>query len=330
MTDSPFRKWDKLPILIIGDVMIDRYVNGYVDRISPEAPVPILSHQNTINRLGGASNVALNINALGAVPLLIGVVGKDRDSELFHTLLNEENINSNGIITDAKRPTTVKTRILSGTRQMLRIDRESTVNINSHIRNQLVDRIISFIKNKSVAAIIIQDYNKGVLTPESIPIIMNLADEKRIPVIVDPKFNNFYNYKRAALFKPNMKETAEKIPFEVTAAKEPLLKADHYIRSKLQNRITMITLSENGIYLNDGKNDLISPVRKKEIVDVCGAGDTVLSIASLCIATNLGIREIGLLSNLAGGQVCGKFGVVPVDRDELEKDYLEYIMNIGL
>ncbi len=329
MSGFRFRDWENLHILIIGDLMMDRYIYGNVERISPEAPVPILNLTQRNDRLGGASNVALNIKALGAIPHLLGVVGSDPDAVKFLELIMKEGMDTSGIFQEPDRPTTVKTRVLSSSQQMLRIDEESTKDIPSEIQSQLLASIQKQIRNQTPDAIIFQDYNKGVLVPQLIKEIIRLGKKHRIPTIVDPKINNFYAYQGVDLFKPNLKETRAQVPFPVSPTLPDLTKASNYLAEKLHHRISMITLSEHGIFLSDEHNSEIYPVSKKDIIDVCGAGDTVLSIAALGMASELPLETIGTLANMAGGQVCGNLGVVPVNREALEQEYLEHIIKIG-
>ncbi len=330
MTDSPFQKWKNLKVLILGDLMIDRYLYGKVDRISPEAPVPILDLDHQNERLGGASNVALNIQALGAIPYLFGVIGHDANANNFIRLINNAKLDTHGIIQDSTRPTTVKTRILASSQQILRVDEETEDEININIQNQLYKRLESTILHKNPTVLILQDYNKGVLTETLIQKVIALAKQHHIKIIVDPKSKNFFSYKSVDLFKPNLKEIRDKLPFNISPSNlNDLKKAAAYINEKLGNQISMITLSKDGIYFKNQDEVFYSPASKKEIIDVCGAGDTVLSVAALGIAINLSIETIGTLANMAGGQVCGNIGVVPVDKNGLEQDYIDHLIKIG-
>lgn len=311
-------------VLIVGDVMLDRYLTGSVSRISPEAPVPVVLHHSTEDRLGGAANVALNIRALGAVPLLCSVTGDDADGALFRQILPENGIGIDGILAIPGRKTTVKTRILGNNQQMLRIDRESTQDLSEEESRLFLRKLRHLLDEHPVRVIILQDYNKGVLTPGIIEATIAEARQRGIQTAVDPKKNNFFAYRHVDLFKPNLKEIRDSAPFEVYASLESLHKASGFLRERLQNRITMITLSEKGIYLDAGSGDAIYPTVQRNVADVSGAGDTVISIAALGLAAGLEPGMIAALSNLAGGQVCEFPGVVPVDRDILARELEQY------
>lgn len=325
MHSSPIKYWQNKKIMIIGDVMIDRYHYGSIDRVSPEAPVPILNLTQTQDRLGGATNVALNVKALGAIPHIFGVVGKDNDAFTFFDLIKKESLDEYNIIQDDQRPTTVKTRMYAAQKQLLRVDQESIAPLSLAKEQELWLLIEKSINTKDIDAIVFQDYNKGVLTPFIIKETIKLAQLNKIPVIVDPKFDNFFAYKGATLFKPNLKEIRQQTNFDISPTDlRSLKKADSFLKKQLQHEITMITLSENGVYIDDDSEEFISPTIKKSIVDVCGAGDTVLSIAALAMTIDITLRDIGILANLAGGQVCGSVGVVAVSKEKLEEEYKIY------
>jgi rfaE bifunctional protein kinase chain/domain len=325
MHSSPIQDWQNKKIMIIGDVMIDRYHYGNIDRVSPEAPVPILSLNQTQNRLGGAANVALNVKALGAIPYIFGVVGKDNDAFTFFDLIKKESLDEYNIIQDKQRPTTVKTRMYAAQKQLLRVDQESIASLSLSKEQELWLLIERRINTKNIDAIVFQDYNKGVLTPFIIKETITLAQLNDIPVIVDPKFDNFFAYKGVTLFKPNLKEIKQQANFDISPTDLKSLKnADAFLKKQLQHKITMITLSEYGVYIDDDSEQFISPTLKKSIVDVCGAGDTVLSIAALSMTIDISLKDMGILANLAGGQVCGSVGVVAVSKEMLEKEYRIY------
>ena len=313
--------FNNLKILVVGDVMIDRYLTGNVHRISPEAPVPIVHFQKEENRLGGAANVALNLSALGATPFLCSVIGSDENARLFLELMPKNELLLDGIRTSKSRQTTVKTRVLAGSQQMLRVDREDTHNLDDKEEFDLLENIKKLLQEQLIDAIILQDYNKGVLTPTVIEQIIVIAKTQQIPVVVDPKKKHFFAYKSVALFKPNLKEVRESVPFDVLPTIASLQQAADYLRQKLQHQCSMITLSEKGIFIENGTESLIVPTQARNIADVCGAGDTVVSISALAVALDMDMDEIALLGNLAGGQVCEKVGVVPVDKAQLMDEY---------
>ena len=316
-----FDKFNDLNILIVGDVMLDRYITGQVERVSPEAPVPIVRLQHTENRLGGAANVALNIKAMGANPFLCSVVGTDDNARIFMNLLPQKEIDSTGIIRSDKRCTTVKTRVIAASQHLLRVDQEDTHALDNSESDPLLLKIRETLNHQDIHVILFQDYNKGVLSEAVIRQVLLESTQRGIPTVVDPKHKHFFDFKDATLFKPNLKEVKDALPFEVNESTESLSKASEFLRSKLRNQYSMITLSEKGIFIDDGVAQLILPTQARNIADVCGAGDTVISIAALGLALGLDLTDIALLANLAGGQVCEKVGVVPVNKVQLLQEY---------
>jgi rfaE bifunctional protein kinase chain/domain len=318
-----FKAFEQLTVLVIGDVMIDRYLYGSVERISPEAPVPVVHMQREENRLGGAANVALNIAALGAKSILCTVVGTDENGDQFLDLLPTHQLSSEGVIRSDERPTTVKTRVIAQSQQLMRVDREETHDLSSAESSKFLDNLSKIIDNQYINLIILQDYNKGVLSESVIQAIIALAKKKSIPTAVDPKKKNFWSYRGASLFKPNLKEVRDSLPFPVAPTLESLGQAASAIREKLNNEYTLITLSEKGMYWSDTQEGHLVPTRPRSIADVCGAGDTVISVAALAYAAGLEMQQAVQLANLAGGQVCERVGVVPVDRNQLEVEFQE-------
>lgn len=315
-------------ILIVGDVMLDRYLQGRVDRISPEAPVPVVQLTASENRLGGAANVALNIKAMGATPILCSVIGKKENGQLLTDLLPKAGIASHYLLTSNNRPTTVKTRVIAANQHLLRVDSESTEALNEVEQKGLLNIIKEVVKTLPIDLILFQDYNKGVLTPKVINEVQNIANQNAIPTAVDPKFLNFFAYTNTTLFKPNLKEIQEALGQNIEPNKEQLDQAVLLLKEKLKQKNTLITLSEKGIYWNDGQQSEILPTQTRKIADVCGAGDTVISVAALGLAAGWSIKEISILSNLAGGQVCESVGVVPVDRKKLAKEYFQLLQKM--
>lgn len=297
--------------------MIDRYLTGSVTRISPEAPVPVVLHQTTEDRLGGAANVALNIRALGSTPLLCSVAGNDDDGRTLLQLLPDSGISAEGILLSESRKTSVKTRVLGNNQQMLRIDREDTHDLSTAETEAFLALVYSLLDRYPVAAIIFQDYNKGVLTPNVITALLAQARARGILTTVDPKKANFFAYQGVSLFKPNLKEIRDSLPFPVYSNIDSLTQASFFLRERIKNHITMITLSEKGVYLDDENQQGIYPTQPRNISDVSGAGDTVISIATLALAAGIPGQRIAMLSNLAGGQVCEFPGVVPVTKELL-------------
>ncbi|HFA47690.1 MAG TPA: carbohydrate kinase [Bacteroidetes bacterium] len=309
--------FDKLHVLVIGDLMLDRYVFGQVSRISPEAPVPVVEWGREENRLGGAANVALNTLALGATTYLCGMVGKDTESTVFFDLLKKNGLTDHLVCTASDRPTTVKTRIMAGGQHLLRMDKESVEDLTEKDELDLLRKIATLLDSKRLDVIILQDYNKGVLSESVIIKLIQLADRKGVPVAVDPKAKNFWAFKRAALFKPNLKEVKDALPFKVEMETSALKKATRYISEKTESQLVLLTLSESGLAMRNEDGFFHFPTKKRKVADVCGAGDGVIAVASLALALNLGLAEIALLSNLVGGQIVEKQGVVPVDKEQL-------------
>ena len=311
--------FEGLRVLIIGDVMLDSYIWGRVSRISPEAPVPVVMHTHTENRLGGAANVALNLHTLKAVPVMCSFLGTDEGGKAFRELIARLGMTGEGLIDTPARTTTNKTRIFAGHQQLLRVDHETDQYIGEDLENQLWEKVEGLVRRNDIAAIIFQDYDKGVITPGLIDRVVALARQKSIPSLVDPKKRNFGHYRNASLFKPNFKELCEGMNLEldksdyssVHAAAQRLRKAAGFDR-------VMITLSEYGMLISWEDNYRVVPTRAREVADVSGAGDTVIAMASLCLATGIGDYETALLANLAAGLVCEKVGVVPVEREWLE------------
>lgn len=308
-------------VLIVGDVMLDRYLLGTVSRISPEAPVPVVLQQRTDDRLGGAANVALNIRALGAVPILCSVVGQDNDGAALGQMLTDMHMRAEGLVYSITRKTTVKTRVLGNNQQMLRIDQEDDHALSGAEEQGIIERVRGLLDRYPIRALIFQDYNKGVLTPAVISALLEETRRRQIPTAVDPKKQNFFAYRGVDLFKPNLKEIRDSAPFEVAPELDSLRNAASFLHSQLQHRITMITLSEKGLFLEDQTHAGVYPTVARKVADVSGAGDTVISIATLALAAGLAMPVVAALSNLAGGQVCEYPGVVPVQRDILEAEF---------
>lgn len=323
-----FDKFNSLNILIIGDVMIDAYWWGGVNRISPEAPVPVCAVNDKESRLGGAANVALNIAAMGANPILCSVVGEDYQGHQLCELMEKQNMDTKGIVFSSNRPTTIKTRIIGNKTQMLRIDEETDVNISLSEEKVFVAKIEEIINTEKINAIIFQDYDKGVITERVITKIIEIAKRKNIPVTVDPKKRNFTAYKNVDLFKPNLKELKEglKIDFD-NVDKDVLVEASLLLHYKQKIDKVFITLSERGVFMMDFTKKeaevTMLPACLRKISDVSGAGDTVISLATLCLALGLDSQTIANISNFAGGLVCESVGVVPIDKNKLLSELLK-------
>jgi len=320
-----FKKFENLKVLILGDVMIDRYLTGKIERISPEAPVPVVHLQEEEIRLGGAANVALNVAALGATPYLCTVIGEDDNGKNFLSLLPLNNLIADGIIISDERQTTTKTRVLAGSQHILRVDREDDFDLEDLEEKKILEKLKDIISDNKIDVILFQDYNKGVLTKSLIKKVITIARKKKIYTAVDPKKKNFWAYKNVNLFKPNLKEIRESLSMDIEPNQDSLKAVGLQVHKKLKNDSSLITLSEKGLFFNDKKNAEIIPTRPRHIRDVCGAGDTVIAVAACGLGLGLEMRDIAVLANLAGGQVCEKVGVHPLDKLQLEKEYSDLL-----
>ena len=321
-----FDKFNGLRILVIGDVMLDAYVMGKVNRISPEAPVPIVSLENEDARIGGAGNVALNLLALGAKPIICGVIGEDSSGDKLLNLFEKNGISTDGLVKSIARKTTVKTRVISNKQQLLRIDSESTFPLLESEEIKLNNTIQNII-NQGIDGIIFEDYNKGVLTDSVIQNTIKIAKEKDIPTAVDPKKENFLSYKGVSLFKPNLKELKEglNLNFDFNSNKDLFEKGIEVLEEKLQNEISFVTLSENGVFIKNQTEKYYVPAHMRSISDVSGAGDTVIAVATLCLISGASTKQIAEISNLAGGLVCEKSGVVSISKNDLFSEVSELL-----
>lgn len=310
-----FESFNQMNVLIIGDVMIDGYVWGKVDRISPEAPVPVLSVAKKEDRLGGAANVALNIQSMGAKPILCSVIGDDENGKKFIALLNDLNISAEGILKSKDRITTLKTRVIKDQQHLLRIDEEIDQPLNLQEENNFIENVKNIIASHKIDVIIFQDYDKGVLTNHNIEKLISIAKNAGIKTVVDPKKRNFLTYKNVGLFKPNLKELKDGLKIEFNhLSDDQLVAASKELKNKINANAVLITLSEHGVFLMDSEKNYKIPAHIRNISDVSGAGDTVISVAALCYAGEMPNEKIAAIANLAGGLVCEKVGVVPINK----------------
>ncbi len=297
--------------------MVDAYLWGKVERISPEAPVPVVTVNSKESRLGGAANVALNIKALGGNPIICATYGNDGAGNDLIGLFEEKNLSTQGLLRISEKPTTIKTRIISSGQQMMRIDEEVDADCSPAVEDQLIQLVDELLATNEIDVVIFEDYNKGLLTENLIKQAIDLAKKKGIPTAVDPKKKNFLTYKNVDLFKPNLKELKEGLKVDIDKNNEIQINAAvEQLNTLINPRISFITLSENGVFLKSDEFCGIIPAHKREIADVSGAGDTVISVAALCLAQQLEHTLLAKLSNLAGGMVCEEVGVVPVNRDK--------------
>ncbi|QQS36739.1 MAG: D-glycero-beta-D-manno-heptose-7-phosphate kinase [Ignavibacteriales bacterium] len=302
-------------IAVIGDMMLDCYFWGDVKRISPEAPVPVVEVENEFFRFGGAANVALNLVKLNCRPIPVGVIGYDTYGTIFTALMKENKLSSNGIIIDDTRPTTAKTRVIADKQHVVRIDKENKTYLDEKIQNRVMDFIRKNIKKFD--GIILQDYNKGVLTPEIINNVIELANKNNVLITVDPKFNNFFNYKNVTVFKPNRKEAEDVLGMKIRTDKD-IAKAGKELREKLNAKYILLTLGADGIAVFEkGTEVKRMPTKARKVADVSGAGDTVISTLTVTLAAGANILEASYLANYAGGIVCEEVGIIPIELDKL-------------
>ena len=302
-------------IAVIGDVMLDRYIWGSVSRISPEAPVPVVDVIRESHHLGGASNVALNIKSLGAIPVLFGVVGQDANANDLRSIFQQTNIMTDFLIEDVSRPTTVKTRIIAGSQHVVRIDYEQRRQLEEDTARRLLDKLENHLG--SIQIIILQDYNKGVIGAKLISDVTALAARNDIPVLVDPKFHNFFDYKGVDVFKPNRKETEDALKTRMTD-EDSFAEAARTLQQRLECKNVLLTLGERGMLLLEENGDITRvPTKARKVADVSGAGDTVVATLAAALASGACMAEAAQIANFAGGLVCEEIGIVPIDRDAL-------------
>ncbi|MFD3002470.1 bifunctional heptose 7-phosphate kinase/heptose 1-phosphate adenyltransferase [Pontibacter toksunensis] len=317
--EALFKAFNGLQVLVVGDVMIDSYLWGKSTRISPEAPVPIVNVIKREKRLGGAANVALNIEAMGAIPLLCSVIGADQDGADYICLMEEKRLSTEGIVQSPERVTTIKHRIIAGGQQLLRVDSEIEHNLTGQEERLLEERYLKLLDKADV--VIFEDYDKGVFSEQNIRRFLQLANERNIPSVIDPKKKNFLSYTGCTLFKPNLKELKEGLKVDFADEDLPAFEAAvAELQERLQVDQVLVTLSERGVFVADGEEKTYIEAHRRSISDVSGAGDTVISIAALCVALQTSKEFMAGLSNLGGGLVCEQVGVVPIDKSRLYEE----------
>ena len=324
--ESLFTSFATTKIGVVGDIMLDTYWWGIVDRISPEAPVPIVSLQRKETRIGGAANVALNLRSLGAPTILFSVIGKDAEGTDLANLLNKEGINTSYIHESETRVTTNKVRIMGRNQQMMRLDHEHTNDITSEQEAALLNSFYKYVDTENPSLIILEDYNKGVLTPNIITSVIDYCNVKGIPTAVDPKQKNFLAYKNCTLFKPNLKEVKEGLKITIgDITLQNMNKVHTVLNENLHNAISFITLSEHGVYFSDGEAQKLIPTHIRNISDVSGAGDTVIAVASLVYASSKNMLFAAEISNIAGGMVCVLVGTAPINKNDLAAEVVKLL-----
>ena len=326
--ETLFGSFQHTKIGVVGDIMLDTYWWGSVDRISPEAPVPIVSLQKKETRVGGAANVALNLRSLGAPTTLFAVIGKDAEGQELHNLLKEQGINTNYVYESATRVTTNKVRVMGRNQQMMRLDHEHTNDISEAETENLLANFYNYVDHEKPSLIILEDYNKGVLTKKVIEAVISYCNEKGIPTAVDPKQKNFLAYKGCTIFKPNLKEVKEGLKLEVATINEASLNKIHdALHAHLNHAISFITLSEHGVYFGKDTTHKLIPTHIRNIADVSGAGDTVIAVASLTYASTKNMELAAELANIAGGLVCELVGTAPIDKESLYNEAKQLLVS---
>ncbi len=313
-----FSRFPSIKVAIVGDVMLDTYWWGNVERISPEAPVPVVALQRKELRVGGAANVALNTVSLGANTSIISVIGDDKDGKDLVQLLKDKSIDTSYIITSPDRITTNKTRVMSRNQQMMRLDAELTTDIDTDLENQLLEKVKAYITIHQPNVLILEDYNKGLLTQRVISELISLCKKNNVITTVDPKRKNFLSFKGVTVFKPNLKEVKEGLNLLTDTINLSSLQEMHKVlQQHLQHEISFITLSEKGVFYQQGQVSAIIPTHIRNIADVSGAGDTVIAVASLVYAASKDMHLAAEMANIAGGLVCEEVGTVAIDKDKL-------------
>ena len=320
--DKLFSGFSSAKVGVIGDLMLDTYWWGHVERISPEAPVPVVSLDHKEFRIGGAGNVALNLVSLGAQASILSVIGKDEDGKQLAQLLKDKKINTDYLVEASDRMTTNKIRVISRNQQMMRLDKEVSRDIDKNDEEKLLERISSFIETEKPSVIIFEDYNKGVLTNSLIQATIALCKKAGIFTTVDPKRKNFFSYKGVDIFKPNLKEVKDGLNLLVQEVNANTLSGIHQqLKEQLSHRISFITLSEHGVFFQDGATVKLIPSHMRNIADVSGAGDTVIAVASLVFAITQSMELAAAVANIAGGLVCEEVGTVAINKERLIAEF---------
>lgn len=316
-----FQSFEKKHVAVIGDVMLDKYIFGKVERVSPEAPVPVIDVSSQSYRLGGAANVATNLRSLGATAMLFGAIGGDDDGAILASQLNKEFLSADFLVTEHTRPTTAKTRVIAQNHHIVRIDSETRNPISSATERTLLALLSQHIH--TLDAIIFEDYNKGVLTTSLIKKIIALAKKHGVPVTVDPKKDNFFEYKHATVFKPNLKEISDAFGRTFANSHVDATLACQMLQKKIKAKNIVLTRSEKGMTVFNGKAEHI-PSMALEVADVSGAGDTVIATLTLALASGLDVTTAAKVANLAAGVVCAEVGAVAIDKLKLLSACVRY------
>jgi len=319
--DQLFRNFSNYKVGVIGDVMLDTYWWGHVERISPEAPVPVVSLDKRETRIGGAGNVALNLVSLGAATSIFSVIGEDEAGKALNNLMQEQGINTSYIVCSDTRKTTDKIRVISRNQHMMRLDAETITDLQHSIEDALIGRVTDYVINEKPAVIIFEDYNKGVLTQRVIAEIISVCRQHKVITAVDPKRKNFFSYKGVTIFKPNLKEVKDGLNLlvddpDITA----LINIHQSLKEQLDHEISFITLSEKGVFFQKGNQAAIIPSHFRRIADVSGAGDTVIAVAALLYANSSDVKLMAEIANIAGGLVCEEVGTAAINKEKLLRE----------
>ncbi|MBS1579375.1 MAG: carbohydrate kinase [Bacteroidetes bacterium] len=323
-----FEQFKNINVAVLGDVMLDSYMWGHVERISPEAPVPVVSITKKEYRMGGAGNVALNLVALGANTSVISMIGNDEDGKQLKQMFENFNVQTQLLLTSSERITTNKTRVISRNQQMMRLDAEITKDISVTDEQRLINGIEILFKNNKPDVLIFEDYNKGVLTANIIKVVIALCKQYNVITTVDPKHKNFFAFKGVDIFKPNLKEVKEGLNILLEEVNINNLQHIHAgLKEKLQHEISLITLSEYGVFYQSSSENKIIPTHIRNIADVSGAGDTVIAVASLVYAATKQIKLAAEIANIAGGLVCEEVGTAAINSKKLLAE-CELLLNL--
>ena len=316
--DKLFSSFSSIKVAVIGDVMLDTYWWGKVDRISPEAPVPVVAVSKKEERIGGAGNVALNIAALGASVSILSVLGNDPEATQLKSLLESSRINTGYLLNSEERVTTNKIRIIGRNQQMMRLDAEITKDLSGIDEASLLSAFEKYIEAEKPSIVILEDYNKGILSETVITKIIALCKQHKILTAVDPKRKNFFAYRDVDIFKPNLHEAKEGLNIITEGVDKNILADIHQsLFKKLNHHISLITLSEKGVFYQSGNEQEIIPTHIRSIADVSGAGDTVIAVAALVFAATGNVHLMAEMANIAGGLVCEEVGTVAIDKGKL-------------
>jgi rfaE bifunctional protein kinase chain/domain len=322
-----FKSFSSVRIGVVGDVMLDTYLWGVVERISPEAPVPVVTINRKEYRIGGAGNVALNLASLGTPVSVFSVIGEDDDGQILTELLKENKIDTSYLLRTSNRITTNKMRVISRNQQMMRLDSETLLPLDPDQEIDLIKRLENFIKEQSPAAIIFEDYNKGVLTEKVIQNLIELCKKNSVITAVDPKRQHFFEYKGVDIFKPNLKEAREALNLLADEVNDSSLKLIHQkLEEELHHGISFITLSERGVFYEDKSGYRLVPSHIRNVADVSGAGDTVIAVATLVYSLTRNTRIMAEIANLAGGLVCESVGTVAIDKTKLQRESMRLLV----